>query len=129
MTILYNVFFLLRRLIFAFQCVFMINYQYAQIQTFMISSVFWIIYIGYYKPYKEVNLNYLEIFNEVCLFLSVYPLFVFTDFVADSKIKNSTGWWLIICTCTNILVNFIILFYKTTILLKLKIKQYLKKRR
>lgn len=76
-------------------------------------SLIWIIYIGYFQPYKQLVDNKLEIFNEICLLCSTYPLFAFTDYILDVDIKYNTGWILITATSINILVNLVILVKRT----------------
>ena len=57
--------------------------------------------------------NKMEIFNELCLLCSTYPLFVFTDYIDNVDLKYNTGWILIGATIFNIIFNLIVLVRTT----------------
>jgi hypothetical protein len=42
-----------------------------------------ILYLGYYKPFKNNFYNNLELFNEFCIVILSYHLFQFSEFVPD----------------------------------------------
>ena len=77
----------------------------------------------YYKPYKERMDNYMDIFNEGCLLIASCPLITFSDFLESGSIKYSIGWSVIGCTIFNLLVNMVVLLYKTVVLLKKYFKE------
>lgn len=72
-----------------------------------------IIYILYVRPYKEQALNYLEIFNEVCILAIVYCMLLLTDFLPDPEIQYDIGYGIIALTGFNILGNNILIGIKT----------------
>jgi hypothetical protein len=54
----------------------------------------------------------MEIFNEFCLLLSTYFLFLFTDFVPSPTTRYTLGWAFIGLQIANIGVNWLCLLYK-----------------
>lgn len=78
--------YLVRRFAFAATCVLLTNYPIVQIHLIFLQSILILSYIIYYWPFIHNGLNYLEVFNEVCIMLCMYPsLAVFTGFVEDQK--------------------------------------------
>ena len=60
----------------------------------------------------------METFNELCLLVASYHLFIFTDFVPDSDIHYQAGWSLIAQTVLNIAGNVIVLMRENYLQLK-----------
>jgi hypothetical protein len=63
------------------------------------------VYYALVKPFKTPFLNKLEQFNEICILLAVYHLYIFTDLVEDPSIHFNFGWSLIVITILNIAFN------------------------
>ena len=61
-----------------------------------------LMYLLFFKPYKDPMTNLNEIFNECCVLLTAYQLFVFTDFVDSIDMKIFFGY----CMIGTILMNF-----------------------
>ena len=59
-------------------------------------------------PYQDSLTNMNEIFNEVCVMLSAYQLFVFTDYVDSLAIKNQFGFLMIGTILLNFGVNILL---------------------
>jgi hypothetical protein len=66
-------------------------------------------YLGYVTPFNEPVINKLEIFNEVCILIICYHLFLLTDFIDNPETQYNVGWSLIFMTALNILMNLIII--------------------
>ena len=81
------------------------------------------IYITYVKPFETPLLNYMEVFNEVCVLIATYHLFLFTDFVPDPELRYSIGWSIIGVTIVNIIVNMLVMFWSTLKQLRLMFKK------
>ena len=81
----------------------------------MITSLLLNIYLIYYKPFKERNLNRLEIFNELCVLGCSYHLLFFAGVINDSFIKYKIGFSMIAFGVLSILVNSLIMSAKTLI--------------
>jgi hypothetical protein len=54
----------------------------------------------------------MEIFNECCLLVSSYFLFLFTDFVPDVKTRYMIGWGFVGLQIFNIGINWLCMIYK-----------------
>lgn len=79
-----------------------------------------IIYIILVKPFEKPKLNYLEIFNELCILAAAYHLVAFTNFLDSPEIQYQVGWSNIGITTFNIVVNMIVMIVETVGLLKVK---------
>jgi hypothetical protein len=69
-----------------------------------------LIYIVEFQPFEKQLINYLEIFNELCILAVAYHLLLFTDFVSDLDIQYNAGWSIVLLTALNIVVNMIVIF-------------------
>lgn len=52
-------------------------------------------YVVRFKPFEERQTNYTEIFNEGCVLIVGYLLFIFTDFVDSLDYKKYAGYAII----------------------------------
>ena len=68
-------------------------------------------YIGYYKPFEEKYMNNLEIFNELCIVIVSYHLYLFTNYIGDPLLQYNIGWSIVGTTIGNILVNMGVIFF------------------
>ena len=84
-SLMYNVLYMLRRLLITFIATILKQDSYLQVQLIVLHSVFMIIYLTYVKPFEIPLLNKLEIFNEYSILLATYHLFSFTAFVPDPE--------------------------------------------
>ena len=80
-------------------------------------------YLLGYKPYEKSLQNNNEIFNELCILLTNYHLFAFTDFVEDPELQFLLGWSVIGILFFNIFINFGIMMKESLKMLILKIKK------
>ena len=106
-ALLYNVIFMLRRLLFSLIAVVMDGSPVLQVQLLIFHCILMLIYNILVQPFEEPTLNYLEIFNELCIIVAAYHLIPFTDFLDDPEIKYEIGWSIIGITTFNIGVNMI----------------------
>jgi hypothetical protein len=65
MALSYNLLFVFRRFILLMAVFASKGQVFFQIMTYMVSSLAWVIFIIIVKPFREKNLNYQEIFNEI----------------------------------------------------------------
>lgn len=56
-------------------------------------------------------MNTVEIFNEICILLVSYHVFLFTDIIIDVNIRNLVGLLLIGVTIFNITANMLVVMY------------------
>jgi hypothetical protein len=85
LALLYNVLYMLRRLLFAMLIIFFEDNTFAQIQLMAFHSILLIIYNILVKPFELPLLNSLEIFNECCILAASNHLFLFTTFLDDPE--------------------------------------------
>jgi hypothetical protein len=78
--VVYMPLFLFRRLIFSFSTVLLTDFPVFQVNLLFLQSVILLWYLITYQPFKLSLLNYLEIFNEVCILAVTYPCLLFTGY-------------------------------------------------
>lgn len=66
------------------------------------------IYLLIAKPYQDPFTTRVELFNECCILLVGYQLFVFTDFVDSPEVKSLCGYLMIGSVLLNFGVNLAI---------------------
>ena len=72
-----------------------------------------LIYLITNKPFKDKVQNIMEIINETTFATVTMSYIMFTDFNEDYDCKLYVGWGLIGATLLNILVNYLVVLYKT----------------
>ena len=113
LALIYNFLFMFRRLVFSTFAIMVTRAPILQIFTFVIMNILMIIYLCVVKPFDSKKINYNEIFNEICILIASYHLFMLTDFVATADLQYNIGWSLIAITSTSIVVNLVISLYDT----------------
>jgi hypothetical protein len=78
-SLLYNVFFMLRRLFLTLLSLYLPSCPSAQLQLLLCSNLLILAYLLIYKPFQTPFLNHLELYNEVCILLCSYHLLLFTQ--------------------------------------------------
>ncbi|CDW82938.1 UNKNOWN [Stylonychia lemnae] len=126
-SLLYNVFFVLRRFTFAMMITILQDHPNAQVQLLIVQCILLIIFVQASRPFESTLLNNLEVFNEICILGVAYHLQIFTDYVPDVNIQYSAGWAIIAITVFNIVTNMGVMIYQTYLQLKVKLKQLLQK--
>ncbi len=84
---MYNVIYMIRRLLIAIIAVFAKPIPFVQVIVIALHSLGVLLYISFVKPFEMPLLNYLEVFNEFCILIATYHLFIFTDFVPDPELQ------------------------------------------
>lgn len=103
-----NFFFIIRRLILIFTAVSLSNHPEFQCMIYIYTSQLSIMYILLYKPYEEPATNKTEIFNECCVLMTGYLIFIFTDFVESPEMRNRGGFGIIAVIGLNFGVNILL---------------------
>lgn len=129
LAIYYYVIFFFRRMIFGFGLIAFYECAEVQITTWIITSFAVLYYLITVLPYKDRNLNFFTIFNEVCVFMVSVSLILYDNVKVDQNSKVVTGWkqdigWLtiapvIIWVIVNVIYLFPVKIYETFILAKL----------
>jgi hypothetical protein len=86
-ALLFNVIYMLRRLLIAVTATMLKDYSFFQVQAVVLHSVAVIIYTAWVRPFELPLMNTMEIFNEVCILLATCHLFVFTAFVEQPEVQ------------------------------------------
>jgi hypothetical protein len=79
------------------------------------------------RPFISSLLNIMEIFNEGCLLLASYHVYLFTDYSPDPVFRYKVGWSLIVLTLVNMLLNLVIMIGQTFKSFKSMFKIFMKK--
>jgi hypothetical protein len=79
------------------------------------------------RPFISSLLNNMEIFNEGCLLLASYHVYLFTDYSPDPVFRYKVGWCLIVLTLVNMLLNLVIMIGQTFKSFKSMFKIFMKK--
>lgn len=98
-------FFLLRRLVLAYTVIFLAEYLFLQISLTFICSTALIIYFIHFKPYRDMFMNQIELFNEFTILMLVYFLWGFTDNVSDPELKWNFGMLYSVIIFFSLLIN------------------------
>lgn len=101
---LFNVFFLLRRVITVLILV-LITWPYAQAQLLMITSTVSLIYLCTNLPFKAALHNRLEVFNEASILLCSYIISALLDIDIHIDSRNKLGWVAMGIALTCLIVN------------------------
>jgi hypothetical protein len=104
---------LVRKLLLGALAVFLSGHPTFQCQLFLASALFMLVYLIHVRPFTTTLLNAMEIFNEACLLLASYHVFLFTDFSPDPVFRYNFGWSLVVLTLVNLLVNLLMMAGQT----------------
>ena len=110
---LYNVLTMFRKLFLSLLIAFGSDYSFSQLPLQVISSHFHFWYLIKFRPFSERLQNNLEIFNEFCILLASYHLYLLTDYVSDPHTRSTFGWSMILLTCVNLGINILLALLQT----------------
>lgn len=82
-SLLYNVLFMIRRLLIIMTLTLLIKYPNLQVWFYLIASSFSLQYLIHKRPFDSWMLNFTEKVNEGFIFVVGYHLFGFTNLVTD----------------------------------------------
>ena len=100
--------FMLQRVLQVAIVIFLQNHAVFQIQLFLQVSIFYLIYIGWNRPYETKSQNNLELFNCTMTLFSGYSLIIFSDFTDIGKVRYDSAWNLIGLVAIVCLVNVVL---------------------
>ena len=83
--------FFARRFSMCLTLVFWNKFIWGQVSASIMTSVLLIIMIGWYRPYESNFANNMELFNECVTLITLYIMFLFTDFVGESETRSYLG--------------------------------------
>ena len=84
----FPVFFFGRRLAFVASVVLLGNFLWAQLASQMMISVFYIIYLMWYRPLESPFEIRMEVMNECTVICLLYNMMCFTDFVPEPETRS-----------------------------------------
>jgi hypothetical protein len=105
---LFNIFFLVRRLLTGLVIVGFSAHPFFQCSFLMVFSTIHLVYLFAVRPMSTRSENNIEILNEFCILGCTYVLSVFLDIAAPASFFEKMGWSFMIIAVFNILANVII---------------------
>lgn len=81
----------------------------------MILSVMNIAYLIKHKPFRDNLTNWVEIFNEACVYLSLLCTTTLTNAAVNIDFRNNNGWALIVIAALNVVGNIAVVFFVTSV--------------
>ena len=127
-ALLYNVIFMFRRLIIAITALFLQSTPAVQIHITVLLSLFMLCYLLLGRTFSDPFFKKLDIFNEVCILLSSYHLYLYSDYLDSITLQYSVGWSMIAVTLFNIASNVMVVVVCTAVEVIRKIRRCCKKR-
>ena len=124
-ALFYPIFFIVRRVVIAWQGVYMGEYFLIQIHTLYGMTLLSLFYLISFRPFEDDLMQNLELLNEVTYLLTSYTVFMFNEqWVVSAEIRNEVGYVFTALLTICILVHLFFLFKTILIELmqKLKIK-------
>ena len=114
MALLYQVFFMARRMAYAFILIDLLDRSYFQVLlVVLVICLFALLYVGSIRPFQTKMMNRVYLVNEVFTTLCSYTLVAFSDFVPDKQTRYETGWAIIGAVFFLMLFNLTAITYKT----------------
>ena len=107
-ALLYVNIFFTRRFLLLIILIFLPMYTLSQIGAQLLCTMIVLLYIASQRPYKSSFMNKLEILNELTIFVAVYPLLAFTEWVWDLDTRMDIGWSLVGLIGLNIISNILV---------------------
>jgi hypothetical protein len=71
----------------------------------------------------------MELFNELTVSISLYFLFIFTDFCPDSTTRYKAGWAKVSLILTNLVINVSVMMVQSFFEYKIRIKNWWARRK
>jgi len=78
----------------------------------------------HFKPMLTKLMNYIEIMNEVLIFISVYFMMIFTNWIQNIELRYSLGYSLNNCLIIVVLMNITIIVFCLVIEIYWEYKKY-----
>ena len=126
----YIIVYLLRRSFFVFVTFVFFDYPGFQIQIFLFSCVYYILYLNYVPSFKEKMSFTTEVLNEGLFLIMCYHFVLFIGLIWDQKPKRNTGTSLLVFLFVFFAVNLaIIIFVSVKGLIRSKKLSHYKKKR
>lgn len=101
--------FLIRRIILVTAIFALSEYAMMQFMVILYSSMAYLIYVGWVRPFKNDWNNRLEIFNEECVFICAFTCLLInsTRGLMSPRHRENMGWFFICTVFFNIVTNLV----------------------
>ena len=86
-------------------------FTFIQINLFLLSTYIILFYTAFFKPYKDIYMNYQDITNECLVVITAYHLFCFTMWIPENEVRYLVGKSMIGVIITGVAFNFVILVF------------------
>jgi len=119
-AMLYNLIFIVRRIILVLALIFLPDYGLFQVFLHILMSVGMLVYSFTVRPFAEPGLNAQECINETITLVTAYMMVLFTNLVPNTarvggmNVKTAIGWFMIGVIGLAIIIN-LFLIIKTTV--------------
>ena len=121
-TMLWPVFFFIRRLVFVIGVCGLSDNVVAQIYCFMAPTMAVLMLLALAKPLQNQQTNRLEVYNSFTLLSIAYCLMCFTNFALNAEARYDMGYILVALTIKNIVVNIFVVGSQPVRMCKLRCK-------
>jgi len=111
--VMYNFYFVMRRLASAFVLVFLDAYPFFQCSAMMIFSTLNFIYVASVFPLYNPAENKSELLNELAILLCCHVMTLFLNVAIPPSLNSTLGWVIIGVIASNIFANLCIVGYQT----------------
>ena len=105
-SLLYNSFYLLRRILIAATLILLGDYPVFQVCVFLLTFLLNLVFIALIKPFNMSKMNYQDSYNELFILLIALQLPMLTDYYYSPFFKDMIGWSIIaltlLCSLTNL---------------------------
>jgi len=111
LAVMYYPAFTLRRLLYSWTAVYLVENAMYQVQVFTICSILYSVYLVSVRPFSSNVANIMEVINETCVNLFAFGLFLLTPMVSDADARYEIGWGLISLTMFAMVSNMTVIVF------------------
>lgn len=112
-----------KRILLALTTVYLNSFVIASVYFYCFSSLFTIGFILNNKPMGSKLMNFMEIINEVAVYLSTFVMFFFTEWIPDIEVRYTLGFVYLPGILGIILVNLACVIFEMGVAIKQKVQQ------
>lgn len=122
-VLLWPIFFIGRRILFALGVVFLLDYPTLQIYLFIFPTLAVLMMVGLAEPLQTPFENKSEVYNNFTILVLSYCLLCFTEFVPVPDMRYNMGYLMILLTVQNIVVSLVFIASDPVRMIKLRIRR------
>lgn len=114
---------------FAASIVFLREVPVIQAMIQIVTSLSLMMFIFIFKPFKDKNTVYFEVFNETCILMICNISLLYCGVLTDNNLKYNVAWVIVLIALLNIVINWSNLIITLLVSLYRKIRMWFIKRR